>query len=43
MEMKHFEVGTMKLEIHASEKAAGEAAARSRRRRSSSWTRPGMR
>jgi glucosamine-6-phosphate deaminase len=29
MEMKHFEVGTMKLEIHASQKAAGEAAARS--------------
>jgi glucosamine-6-phosphate deaminase len=29
MEMKHFEVGTIKLEIHASQKAAGEAAARS--------------
>jgi glucosamine-6-phosphate deaminase len=29
MEMKHFEVGNMKLEIHASKKAAGEAAARS--------------
>ena len=29
MEMKHFEVGTIKLEIHASRKAAGEAAARS--------------
>jgi glucosamine-6-phosphate deaminase len=29
MEMKHFEVGSMKLEIHASQKAAGEAAARS--------------
>ena len=29
MEMKHFEVGTMKLEIHANQKAAGEAAARS--------------
>jgi glucosamine-6-phosphate deaminase len=29
MEMKHFEVGNMKLEIYASKKAAGEAAARS--------------
>jgi glucosamine-6-phosphate deaminase len=29
MEMKHFEVGTIKLEIHTSKKAAGEAAARS--------------
>jgi hypothetical protein len=29
MKMKHFEVGTIKLEIHASQKAAGEAAARS--------------
>ena len=29
METKHFEVGTMKLEIHASKKAAGEAAAQS--------------
>src|ERR1700678_2096009 len=29
MEMKHFEVGTIKLEIHASRQAAGEAAARS--------------
>src|SRR5580658_4699788 len=29
MEMKHFEVGTIKLEIHPSRKAAGEAAARS--------------
>lgn len=29
MEVKHFEVGTMKLEIHPSQKAAGEAAARS--------------
>jgi glucosamine-6-phosphate deaminase len=29
MEVKHFEVGTMKLEIHASRQAAGEAAARS--------------
>jgi len=29
MEMKHFKVGTMKLEVHASERAAGEAAARS--------------
>ncbi len=29
MEMKHFEVGTIKLEIHADQKAAGEAAARS--------------
>jgi glucosamine-6-phosphate deaminase len=29
MEMKHLEVGTMKLEIHASRQAAGEAAARS--------------
>jgi glucosamine-6-phosphate deaminase len=29
MEMKHFEVGTIKLEIHASRKAAGEAAAQS--------------
>jgi glucosamine-6-phosphate deaminase len=28
MEVKRFEVGTMKLEIHASKKAAGEAAAR---------------
>jgi len=27
--MKHFELGTMKLEIHTSRKAAGEAAARS--------------
>src|ERR1700690_3692327 len=27
--MKHFELGTIKLEIHASRKAAGEAAARS--------------
>ena len=29
MKMKHFEVGTIKLEIHADQKAAGEAAARS--------------
>jgi glucosamine-6-phosphate deaminase len=29
MEVKHFEVGTMKLEIHANKKAAGEAAAQS--------------
>jgi glucosamine-6-phosphate deaminase len=29
MQVKHFEVGTMKLEIHANRKAAGEAAARS--------------
>jgi glucosamine-6-phosphate deaminase len=29
MEVKQFEVGTMKLEIHANQKAAGEAAARS--------------
>jgi glucosamine-6-phosphate deaminase len=29
MEVKHFEEGTMKLEIHANRKAAGEAAARS--------------
>jgi glucosamine-6-phosphate deaminase len=29
MNMKHFEVGTIKLEIHADRKAAGEAAARS--------------
>src|ERR1700722_10854705 len=29
MEMKHFKVGNMRLEIHASKKAAGEAAARS--------------
>jgi glucosamine-6-phosphate deaminase len=29
METKHFDVGSMKLEIHASKKAAGEAAAQS--------------
>jgi glucosamine-6-phosphate deaminase len=29
MQVKHIEVGTMKLEIHANRKAAGEAAARS--------------
>ena len=31
MEVKQFKVGTMKLEIHASKKAAGSAAARDRK------------
>ncbi len=40
MEVKHFEVGTMKLEIHANRKAAGEAAARSAAQALTELTRP---
>ena len=38
MEVKHLRAGTMKVEIHASQKLAGEAAARVPRRPSATWT-----